>query len=209
MEDVLEVYTRPDDPQRPQVCLDETSKPLVADTRVPIPAAPGQPERIDYEDARQGPAKLCMVFEPLAGQRRVQVTERRTALDFAQMIQELVAEQYPQAETMVLVMDTRNTHKPASLDATFAPTEARRLTERLEIHYTPKHGSWLTMAETDLSVLTTQCVDRRLPDPPTLRQEGAAWEQRRHQARCTVDWRFTTQEARIKLKRLYPSIQLC
>jgi transposase len=209
MEDVLEVYTRPYDPQRPQVCLDETSKQLVAETRVPIPAAPGQPERIDYEYERQGTANLFMVFEPLAGQRRVKVTERRTAIDFAPVIQELVDEQYPQATKLVLVMDNLNTHKPASLYEAFAPAEARRLMERLEIHYTPKHGSWLNMAETELSVLATQCLDRRIPDPTTLQQEVAAWEQRRNQAKCTVDWRFTTQEARIKLKRLYPSIQLC
>jgi DDE superfamily endonuclease len=209
MEDVLEVYTRPYDPQRPQVCLDETSKPLVAETRVPIPAAPGQPERIDYEYERQGTANLFRVFEPLAGQRRVKVTERRTAIDFAHVIQELVDEQYPQAAKLVLVMDNLNTHQPASLYEAFAPAEARRLMERLEIHDTPKHGSWLKMAETELSVLATPCLDRRIPDPTTLQQEVAAWEQRRNQAKCTVDWRFTTQEARIKLKRLYPSIQLC
>jgi hypothetical protein len=209
MEDVLEGYTRPDDPQRPQVCLDETSTPLVAEPRVPIPAAPGQPERIDDEYERQGTANLFMVFEPLAGQRRVKVTERRTALDFAHVIQELVDEQYPQATTRVLVMDNLNTHKPASLYEAFAPVEARRLRERVEIHDTPKHGSWLNMAETELSVLATPCLDRRIPDPTTLQQEVAAWEQRRNQAKCTVDWRFTTQEARIKLKRLYPSIQLC
>jgi transposase len=209
MEDVLEVYTRPYHPRRPQVCIDETSKQLVADTRVPIPAAPGQPERIDYEYARQGTANLFMVFEPLAGQRRVKVTERRTAIDFAHVIQELVDEQYPQAEKIVLVMDNLNTHKPASLYEAFAPAAARRLLERLEIHYTPKHGSWLNMAETELSILTTQCLDRRIPDPTTLRQAVVAWEQRRNLAKRTVDWRFTTPEARIKLKRLYPSIQLC
>lgn len=209
MEDVLEVYTRPYDPQRPQVCLDETSKQLVAETRMPIPTTPGQQERIDYESERQGTANLFMVFEPLAGQRLVQVTERRTAIDFAHVLQELVDEQYPQAEKLVWVMDNLNTHKLASLYEAFAPAEARRLTERLEIHYTPKHGSWLNMAETELSVLATQCLDRRLPDQTTLRQEVAAWEQRRNQAKCAVEWRFTTQEARIKLKRLYPSIQLC
>src|SRR5215211_7179882 len=154
MEDVLEVYTRPYDPQRPQVCLDETSKPLVAETRVPIPAAPGQPERIDYEYARQGTANLFMVFEPLAGQRRVKVTERRTAIDFAHVIQELVDEQYPQAKKLVLVMDNLNTHKPASLYEAFAPAEARRLMERFEWHYTPKHRSWLEMAESELGVLS-------------------------------------------------------
>jgi DDE superfamily endonuclease len=209
MEDVLEVYTRPYDPQRPQVCLDETSKQLVAETRVPIPAAPGQPERVDYEYERKGTANLFMVLEPLAGQRRVKVTERRTAVDFAYLIRELVDEQYPQAEKIVLVMDNLNTHKPASLYEAFPPAEARRLLERLEIHYTPKHGSWLDMAETELSVLATQCLDRRIPDATTLTHEITAWERHRNEAKCWVDWRFTTQDARIKLKRLYPSIQLC
>ena len=209
LEDVLEVYTRPYDPQRPQVCLDATSKQLVADTRQPIPAAPGQPERIDYEYERKGTANLFMVFEPLAGHRRVTVTERRTAVEFAHLIQELVDVQYPQAEQIVLVMDNLNTHKPASLYEAFAPAEARRLIERLEIHSTPKHGSWLNMAATELSVLTMQCLHRRIADPTTLHQEVAAWDQRRNQAKGTVDWRFTTPEARIKLKRLYPSIQLC
>lgn len=208
MEDVLEVYTRPYDPRRPQVCLDETSKQLVAATRTPLPAAPGQPERVDYEYERQGTANLFMVFEPLAGQRRVKVTERRTAVDFAHLIQELVDEQYPQAEKIVLVMDNLNTHTLASLYEAFPPAEARRLMERLELHYTPKHGSWLNMAETELSVLATQCLDRRIPNPRTLTQEVAAWERQRNTAKCRVDWRFTTQDARIKLKRLYPSIQL-
>jgi DDE superfamily endonuclease len=208
MEDVLEVYTRPYDPRRPQVCLDETSKQLVAETRTPLPAAPGQPERVDYEYERQGTANLFMVFEPLAGQRRVKGTERRTAVDFAHLIQELVDEQYPQAEQIVLVMDNLNTHTLASLYEAFTPTEARRLMERLEMHHTPKHGSWLNMAETELSVLATQCLDRRIPNPLTLTQEVAAWERQRNTAKCRVDWRFTTQDARIKLKRLYPSIQL-
>jgi hypothetical protein len=209
MEDVLEVDTRPDDPQGPQVGLDETSTQLVAEPCVRIPAAPGQPERLDYEYARQGTANLCMVFAPLAGQRRVKVTERRTAIDCAHVLQEWVDAQYPQAKKLVLVMDNLHTHKPASLYEAFAPAEARRLIERLEVHDTPKHGSWLHMAETELSVLATPCVDRRIPDLTTLHQEVAAWQQRRNQAKCTVDWRFTTQEARIKLKRLYQSIQLC
>jgi hypothetical protein len=208
MEDVLEVYTRPYDSQRPQVCVDETSKQLVAETREPIPATPGQSERIDYEYERQGTANLFMVFEPLAGRRQVKVTERRTAVDFAHLLREVSDEQYPQAETIVLVMDNLNTHKLASLYEAFAPTEARRLMERFEVHYTPKHGSWLNMAETELSVLATQCLDRRIADPTTLTREVAAWERRRHTAQCRVDWRFTTQDARIKLKRLYPSIQL-
>jgi transposase len=208
MEDVLEVYTRPDDPRRPQVCLDETSTQLVADTRESLPATPGQPARVDYEYDRKGTANLFMVFEPLAGQRQAKVTERRTAVDFAPLIQELVDTHSPQAEKMVLVMDNLNTHTPASLYEAFAPAEARRLMERLEIHYTPKHGSWLNMAETELSVLATQCLDRRIPDPTTLTQEGAAWERRRNAATCRVDWHFTTHDARITLKRLYPSIQL-
>jgi hypothetical protein len=208
MEDVLEVYTRPYDPRRPQVCVEETSKPLVAETRVPIPVTPGQPARLDYEYARKGTANLFMVFEPLAGHRWVKVTERRTAVDFAHVIQGLVDVHYPQAEKLGLGMDNLNTHKLASLYEAFAPAEARRLTERLEIHYTPKHGSWLNMAETELSVLATQCLDRRIPDPVTLTQEVAAWDRQRNTAQCRLEWRFTTHEARIKLKRLYPSIQL-
>jgi hypothetical protein len=208
MEDVLEVYTRPYDPRRPQVCLDETSKQLVADTREPLPAAPGQPARVDYEYERKGTANLFMVFEPLTGYRQVKVTERRTAVDFAYVIQALVDVQYPQAEKIVLVLDNLNTHTPASLYEAFAPAEARRLMERLEIHHTPKHGSWLNMAEIELSVLARQCLDRRIPDPTILAQEVAAWERQRNAAQCRVDWRFTTHDARIKLKRLYPSIQL-
>lgn len=208
MEDVLEVYTRPYDPRHPQVCLDETSTQLVADTREPRPAAPGQPERVDYEYERKGTANLFMVFEPVTGHRQVKVTERRTAVDFAHVIQELVDVQYPQAEKIVLVLDNLNTHTPASLYEAFAPAEARRLMERLEIHHTPKHGSWLNMAEIELSVLARQCLDRRIPDPTTLAQEVAAWERQRNAAQCRVDWRFTTHDARIKLKRLYPSIQL-
>jgi hypothetical protein len=208
MEDVLEVYTRPYDPQRPQVCIDETSRQLVTETRAPLPASPGQPERIDYEYERHGTANLFMAFEPLAGQRRVKVTERRTAVDFAHLLQEVVDVQYPQADKIVLVMDNLNTHKLASLYEAFVPAEARRLMERLEIHYTPKHGSWLNMAETELSVLATQCLDRRIPNSTTLTQEVAAWERQRNAAQCRVNWRFTTPDARIKLKRLYPSIQL-
>ena len=208
MEDVLEVYTRPYDPQRPQVCIDETSTQLVAETRAPLPASPGQPERVDYEYERQGTANLFMVFEPLAGQRRVKVTARRTAVDFAHLLQDVVAVHYPQADKIVLVMDNLNTHKLASLYEAFTPTEARRLMERLELHYTPKHGSWLNMAETELSVLATQCLNRRIPNSRTLTQEVAAWERQRNAAQCRVNWRFTTPDARIKLKRLYPSIQL-
>jgi hypothetical protein len=209
MEDVLEVYTRPYDPKRPQVCLDEASKQLVAETRTPLPLAPGQAARVDYEYERRGTANLFMRFEPLAGRRRVKVTERRTAVDFAWVIKELVDEDYPEAEKIVLVMDNLNTHKPASLYEAFEPAEARRLLDKLEIHYTPKHGSWLNMAETELSVLSRQCLDRRIDNQPELTGEVAAWEHRRNDAEVTVDWRFTTADARIKLKRLYPSIQPC
>jgi hypothetical protein len=208
MEDVLEVYTRPYDAKRPQVCLDEASKQLVAETRVPLPVAPGQPARVDYEYERRGTANLFMLFEPLAGKRRVKVTERRTAADFAWVIKELVDELYPEAEKIVLVMDNLNTHKPASLYEVFEPAEARRLLDKLEIHHTPKHGSWLNMAETELSVLGRQCLDRRIDNQPELTREVGAWEQGRNEAEVTVDWRFTTADARIKLKRLYPSIQL-
>ena len=207
MEDVLEVYQRPYDPQRPVVCFDEQSKQLTKETRRAIPAAPGRPARIDYEYERNGTANLFMIFEPLAGKRRVKVTDRRTALDFAEVIRELV-ESYPTAEKIVLVMDNLNTHKMASLYEAFAPDEARRLIERLEVHYTPKHGSWLDMAETELSAMTKQCLRRRIPDKPTLIGEVAAWESSRNTARCRINWRFTTADARIKLKRLYPSIQV-
>jgi hypothetical protein len=207
MEDVLEVYHRPYDPKRPQVCLDEQSRQLIRETRTPIPASPGQPERVDYEYERNGTANLFMVFEPLAGRRRVKVTDRRTKIDFAHVIRELVDEQYPQAEKIVLVMDNLNTHKLSSLYEAFAPEEARRLIERLEVHHTPKHGSWLNMAETELSVLTKQCLDRRIGSQDELRAEVTAWEQRRNMAKCRVDWQFTTADARVKLKRLYPSIQ--
>ena len=207
MEDVLEVYQRPYDPQRPVVCFDEQSRQLTKETRRAIPAAPGRPARVDYEYERNGTANLFMIFEPLAGKRRVKVTDRRTALDFAEVIRELV-DSYPTAEKIVLVMDNLNTHKMASFYKAFSPDEACRLIERLEVHYTPKHGSWLDMAETELSVMTKQCLRRRIPDKPALVSEITAWESSRNAARCRIDWRFTTANARIKLKRLYPSIQV-
>ena len=207
MEDVLEVYKRPHNPERPVVCLDETSKQLIGETRTPIPAAPGRPERIDYEYERHGTANLFMLFEPLAGWRHVEVTDRRTAVDFATVLRDLSDRYYPQAQKIVLVMDNLNTHKLASLYEAFAPEEARRLAERFEIHYTPKHGSWLDMAETELSVLARQCLKRRIDNRDDLKREVAAWEKRRNEAESVVDWRFTTANARIKLKRLYPSIQ--
>ena len=188
------------------MCLDEQPKQLIRETRAPIPAEPGQPERFDYEYERNGTANLFMLFEPLAGRRRVKVTDRRTKIDFAHVVRELV-EQYPSAEKVVLVMDNLNTHRLGSLYEAFAPEEARRLVERLEVHHTPKHGSWLNMAETELAVLGAQCLDRRIGEREQLRSEVAAWEQRRNSAKCRVDWQFTTADARVKLKRLYPTIQ--
>lgn len=188
------------------VCFDEQSKQLIRETRTPVPASPGRPERVDYEYERNGTANLFMMFEPLAGKRRVKVTDRRTARDFGEVLRGL-AESYPTAEKIVLVMDNLNTHKPASLYEVFPPEEARRIWERFEVHYTPKHGSWLNMAETELGVMTKQCLNRRIPENDILVREVAAWEHSRNENRCRVDWQFTTRDARIKLKRLYPSIQ--
>jgi DDE superfamily endonuclease len=202
---VLEVYTRPYDPRRPQVCLDETSRQLLGEVAPPRPMAPGRPAREDYEYVRQGVANLFLVTEPLRGWRHVTVGERRTRTDFAHVVKDLIDVQYPEAEVIVLVMDNLNTHTPASLYEAFPPAEAKRLTAKLELHYTPKHGSWLNMAEIELSVLAEQCLDRRLPDRATLEREVAAWEAARNTRAKTVDWRFTTADARIKLKHLYPS----
>ena len=207
MEDVLEVYTRPYDPQRPQVCMDETSKQLVGETRAPVPGAPGRPARHDYEYVRNGVANLFMFCEPLAGKRRVKVTERRTRIEWAQAVRELVDEGYPQADKVVLVMDQLNTHGPASLYEAFPPAEAKRIADKLEIHHTPKHGSWLNMAEIELGVLGRQCLDRRIENTATLRHQVGAWQVDRNTRTAKVDWRFTTADARIKLKRLYPSTQ--
>lgn len=190
------------------MCLGEQSRQLIRETRAPIPAGPGRPERVDYEYERNGTVNLFMVFEPLAGRRRVTVTDRRTKVDFARVIRELVDVQYPKADRIVLVMDNLNTHKLSSLYEAFEPAEARRLVERLEIHHTPRHGSWLNMAETELSVLTKQCLDRRIGEAEELRTEVAAWESARNAAKCRVDWQFNTADARVKLKRLYPSIQV-
>ena len=208
MEDVLEVYHRPYDAQRPVVCLDEQSKQLVKQVGDPLPMRPGVTAKEDYEYERNGTANLFMLFEPLRGWRYVKVTERRTKIDFAHVIRELADEHYRDADTIVLVMDNLNTHKTASLYEAFEPTEARRLIERLEIHYTPKHGSWLNMAETELSILTKQCLDRRIADQPTLAQETSAWTTTRNKTKSKVEWQFTTHDARAKLKQLYPSIQV-
>jgi transposase len=207
MEDVLDVYTRPYDPLRPQVCMDETSKQLLRDTREPLPMEPGRPERRDYEYERGGVANVSMFMEPLAGRRWIDITEHRTKGDWAHQIEELLDVRYPEAEKIVLVMDNLNTHTPASLYETFEPEEAKRLAEKLQIHYTPKHGSWLNMAEIELSVLSRQCLERRVPDFEALEREANAWQDRRDGAGITVDWRFSTDDARIKLKRLYPSFQ--
>lgn len=204
MEDVLDVYTRPYDPERPLVCLDETSRQVLAETRKALPLAPGRPARHDPEYERQGVANVFLIGEPLRGWRQVRISDRRTRLDWAHCIQELVDVHYPHAEQIVLVLDQRNTHSPASLYEAFPPAEAKRLADKLEIHYTPKHGSWLNMAEIELSVLQRQCLNRRLGDRPTLEREVAAWTAARNAAATPIDWRFTTQDARIKLKRLYP-----
>jgi hypothetical protein len=206
MEDVLEVYQRPHDPNRPVVCVDETSKQLTIETRTPIPAKPGQPKRTDYEYQRNGTANLFMMFAPLEGWRQVKVTDRHAAVDYAQVLKELSDTHFPQASRIVLVQDNLSTHTPASLYAAFPAEEARRLALRFEWHYTPKHGSWLDMAESELSVLSRQCLDRRIPDKESLVREVAAWQKDRNSKHANADWQFTTADARIKLKRLYPTL---
>ena len=206
MEDVLEVYHRPHDPTRPVVCLDETSKQLIKETRMPIPAKPGRPARHDYEYERNGTANLFMLFAPLEGWRHVEVTGRRAAVDYARVLKDLSDTHSRDASKIVLVQDNLSTHKPASLYEAFPAPEARRLVERFEWHYTPKHGSWLDMAESELSVLSGQCLDRRIPDQHTLIEEVAAWENDRNNAHAKADWQFTTADARVKLKRLYPAM---
>ena len=206
MEDVLEVYARPYDPARPVICLDEKSKELHDEIRQPLPATPGKARRVDSEYVRNGVANLFLWLEPLTGKRGVQVTERRCATDFAGLLAHLSDVAYAQAEQVVLVVDNLNTHGPHSLYETFAPTEARRLAQRFQWHYTPEHGSWLNVAECELSVLQRQCVGRRIADRQVLTQEVAAWEQARNAAGTTVRWQFTAEDARIKLRRLYPEI---
>lgn len=206
MEDVLEVYHRPHDPACPVVCVDETSKQLIVQTRKPIPAKPGRPARYDYEYERNGTANLFMMFAPLEGWRKVKVTDRHAALDYAQVLKELSDIHFSGATKIILVQDNLSTHKPASLYEAFPAAEARRLVERFEWHYTPKHGSWLDMAESELGVLTSQCLDRRIADKQTLIEEVDAWEKVRNKKHTKADWQFTTANARVKLKRLYPSI---
>jgi len=205
MEDVLEVYHRPADPDRPVVCMDECSKQLIAEIRDPLPPRPGDVAKYDSEYERRGTANLFMAVEPLAGQRTVQVTDQRKRTDWALFILHLLLTVYAKAKVVVLVMDNLNTHGIASLYEAFDPVIARALASRLEIHYTPKHGSWLNMAETELSVLSRQCLDRRIDSKAILIREVAAWESKRNTVSTKVDWRFTTDDARVKLKRLYPS----
>ena len=207
MEDVLDVYKRPYDPRRPQVCLDERPKQLVGEMRKPIPGVPHQPARYDYEYKRNGVANIFMMFEPLAGKRHVKITERRTKKDWAECIRRLVNEIYPQAEQVVLVMDNLNTHKKSSLYEAFEPTEAKRIADKLEIHHTPKHGSWLNMVEIEMSVMARQCLSDRMDNIAYLQSEATAWAEKRNVKEAKVDCRFTTSDARIKLKRLYPSIE--
>jgi len=208
MEEVLDIYAQPYDPQRPVVCVDEGGKQLIGDVREPLPLRVGSPAKQDSEYERGGMANLFMVFEPLAGRRHVAVTERKTRVDFAELLRRIADEWYGAVEKIVLVCDNLNTHTPAALYEAFTPAEARRLAERFEWHYTPKHGSWLNVAEMELSVLARQCLDRRIPDQATLREEVRIWEEERNAAVVTVDWQFTTADARIKLKKLYPTIEL-
>ena len=207
MEDVLDVYARPYDAKRPLVCLDEASKELHDTPRGTLPIQPGQPQRQDYEYVRHGVCNLFLAIEPLRGWRRVRVTDRRTAQDFAEQLRVLVDEDYPEADAVVLVVDNLNTHGPACLYERFAPAEARRIAAKLEWHYTPEHGSWLNIAECELSVLASQCLSRRLPDKASLIREVSAWELRRNAAHVSVDWQFTAADARIKLKHLYPVLK--
>ena len=206
MEDVLDVYTRRRDPARPLVCLDETSKQLVAETRTPEPMQPGQPARHDYEYVRNGTANLFMLFAPLEGWRHVEVTERRTAIDYAKILRDLSDVHFPKAEKIVLVQDNLNTHAPASLYEAFEPAEARRIIERFEWHFTPKHGSWLNLAESELAVLSGQCLARRIPDAAALTKEVDAWRSHRNTHNAKADWHFTAVDARVKLKSLYPAL---
>jgi len=207
MEDVLDVYTRPHDPETPLVCLDETSKQLISETRAPIPMKEGSPERVDYEYERNGAANIFMMVAPLEGWRNVEVTDQRTAKDYAKILKYLSDVRFPDAKKICLVQDNLNTHALASLYEAFSPSEARRLALRFEVHYTPKHGSWLNMAESELAVLTTQCLDRRIPDKETLIKEVDVWRADRNNTHAKVNWRFKTADARIKLKRLYPHFE--
>jgi transposase len=206
MEDVLDVYARPYDPKRPVVCFDELLVQLIAETRKPLPPKLGQPERFDYEYKRNGTRNLFFFFQPLAGWRHIRITEHRTKIDYAHAMRYLVDELFPEAEVVIVVEDNLNTHTPAALYEAFEPAEAKRILDRLEFHYTPKHGSWLNMVEIELSILCEQCLDDRIPDDETLRRKVEAWESTRNEQRATVNWRFSTSDARVKLERLYPNL---
>lgn len=206
MEDVLDVYKRPYDEKHPVICMDETNKQQVKEVRLPLRMEPGQPLRYDTEYERNGTSNIFLSFEPLKGKRKIKVTEQRRKTDWARFIKEIVDQDYPHAEKIILVMDNLNTHAGSSLYEAFEPAEARRILDKLEIHYTPKHGSWLNMAELELSHLSRQCLDRRIPDRETLTKEVSAWAEKRNQKSVVVDWQFTTENARIKLKKLYPDI---
>ena len=206
MEDVLEVYARPYDPRRPVVCMDETHKQLIGEVREPLPVAPGQPERVEHEYVRNGVAQIFLEVEPLTGRCHVEATERRTRQDWARWIEGMLERRYPEAERVVLVMDNLNTHGIESLYATYEPRHARQLAQRLEIHYTPKHGSWLNIAEIELSALCGQCLDRRIPSLAGMQREIGAWVADRNQRQTEIDWQFKTEDARIKLKSLYPKL---
>jgi hypothetical protein len=208
MEDVLEVYKRPYDPQRPLICMDEMPKQLLTDTRETLPVQPGKAERFDYEYKRGGVADVFMLFEPLAGKRHIEITDQRRRIEWAEVMRIVADELYPEAEKIVVVLDNLNTHVLAAFYLTFVPCEARRLIERFEFHYTPKHGSWLNMAEIELSALVRQCLDRRIPDKDILIREVKAWEDQRNSEVIKVHWQFTTADARVKLKSLYPKFQL-
>jgi hypothetical protein len=209
MEDVLEVYHRPYDERKPVVCVDEVPKQLVSEVRLPLPVRPGAPARYDYEYKREGVANLFMISEPRLGWRHVMVTERRTAVDFAEVLRWVVEDLHPDARKVVLVTDNLNVHDPGSLYEAFDPARARRIVEKLEWHSTPKHGSWLNVAECELAALSAQCLDRRIGSAVRLKQVVAAWEAKRNERQVGVDWQFTTADARIKLKRLYPAPQTC
>jgi len=204
MEDVLDVYKRPYNETRPVVCMDESSKQLIKETRIPIPARPGESERYDAEYERNGTCNIFLHVEPLKGKRKIKITDQRKKTDWAHFIKELVDEDYPQAQKIVLVMDNLNTHAGSSLYEAFLPAEAKRILDKLEIHYTPKHGSWLNIAEIEFSHLSRQCLDRRIPDKETFIRDVSAWSKRRNDEHVAVDWQFTTSDARIKLKKLYP-----
>ena len=207
MEDILEIYQRPYDSSCPVVCMDEMSKQLIEETRIPLPVSLGNPQKYDYEYKRKGVNNVFMVFEPLDGQRHVSVTDRRTKVDWANCVKDIVDLHYSEAAKITLVMDNLNTHKPSSLYEAFPPEEARRLLNKLEFHYTPKHGSWLNMAEIEFSALKRQCLDCRVPNQETLKQKIAEWEQHRNEKMIKANWQFKTEDARVKLRKLYPSIK--